>query len=196
MGNFIAIYSKELRSYFVSPVAYVIAGVFLFLSGFLFRSILMQFNLICLQLSQRAQQMGGAMPALNLNEMVVTQFFAVMDFIWLLIVPMLTMRLFAEEKKKQQASKKKQHVVKVKEIRVRPRIDTHDLETKVNLGRKFIQDGCKLKVTLMYRGRELSRTDLGLAVLGRVREMFSDIAEVEKEGSLEGRRQTIVLTGK
>ena len=47
-----------------------------------------------------------------------------------------------------------------------------------------------------YRGRELSRTDLGLAVLDRVREMFSDIAEVEKEGSLEGRRQTIVLTGK
>ena len=101
-----------------------------------------------------------------------------------------------EEKKKQQASKKKQHVVKVKEIRVRPRIDTHGLETKVNLGRKFIRDGCKLKVTLMDRGRELSRTDLGLAVLDRVREMFSDIAEVEKEGSLEGRRQTIVLTGK
>jgi len=48
----------------------------------------------------------------------------------------------------------------------------------------------------MYRGRELSRTDLGLAVLDRVREMFSDIAEVEKEGNLEGRRQTIVLTGK
>ena len=105
-------------------------------------------------------------------------------------------KLKYEEKKKQQASKKKQHVVKVKEIRVRPRIDTHDLETKVNLGRKFILDGCKLKVTLMYRGRELSRTDLGLAVLDRVREMFSDIAEVEKEGNLEGRRQTIVLTGK
>ena len=105
-------------------------------------------------------------------------------------------KLKYEEKKKQQASKKKQHVVKVKEIRVRPRIDTHDLETKVNLGRKFISDGCKLKVTLMYRGRELSRTDLGLAVLERVIEMLSDIAEVEKEGDLEGRRQTIVLTGK
>ncbi len=75
---------------------------------------------------------------------------------------------YDEEKKKQQASKKKQHVVKVKEIRVRPRIDTHDLETKVNLGRKFIRDGCKLKVTLMYRGRELSRTDLGLAVLAGI----------------------------
>ncbi|MBM3276707.1 MAG: ABC transporter permease subunit [Candidatus Handelsmanbacteria bacterium] len=99
MRNFLAIYTKELRSYFVSPVAYVIAGVFLFLSGYLFRNILMQFNFWCLQFGQRAQMMGGQMPTLNLNEMVVSQFFSVMDFIWLLVVPMLTMRLIAEEKK-------------------------------------------------------------------------------------------------
>lgn len=99
MRKFLAVYTKELRSYFVSPVAYVIAGVFLFLSGYMFRNILMQFNLICLQFSQRAQFMQGQMPSLNLNEWVVTQFFGVMDFIWLLVVPMLTMRLFAEEKK-------------------------------------------------------------------------------------------------
>ena len=105
-------------------------------------------------------------------------------------------KLKYEEKKKAQASKKKQHVVKIKEIRVRPRIDDHDLETKVSRGRKFIEDGCKLKVTLMFRGREMSRTDLGVDVLNRVIEMLSDIAEVEKHGELEGRRQTIVLTGK
>ena len=105
-------------------------------------------------------------------------------------------KLKYEEKKRAHANKKKQHVVKVKEIRVRPRIDDHDLETKVNLGRKFLTDGCKLKVTLMYRGRELSRTDLGLDVLNRVIEMLSDLSEVEKQGNLEGRRQTIVLTGK
>jgi ABC-2 type transport system permease protein len=100
MRNFFAVYLKEMRSYFVSPVAYVIAGVFLFLSGYLFRNILMQFNIWCLQFAQRSQTMGmRGMPNLNLNEMVVTQFFAVMDFIWLLVVPMLTMRLFAEEKK-------------------------------------------------------------------------------------------------
>ncbi|MEC9381218.1 MAG: ABC transporter permease subunit [Candidatus Latescibacterota bacterium] len=99
MRNLWAIYTKELRSYFVSPVAYVIAGVFLFLSGYLFRNILMQFNFWCIQFSQRAQFMQGGMPNLNLNEMVVTQFFGVMDFIWLLVVPMLTMRLLAEEKK-------------------------------------------------------------------------------------------------
>ncbi len=60
-------------------------------------------------------------------------------------------KLKYEEKKKAQASKKKQHVVKIKELRVRPRIDDHDLMTKVNRGRQFISDGCKLKITLMYR---------------------------------------------
>jgi len=99
MRNFLAIYNKEMRSYFVSPVAYVIAGVFLFLSGYLFRNILMQFNFWCLQFSQQQGMAGMGMPTLNLNEMVVTQFFAVMDFIWLMVVPMLTMRLIAEEKK-------------------------------------------------------------------------------------------------
>ena len=105
-------------------------------------------------------------------------------------------KLKYEEKKKAQASKKKQHVVKIKEMRVRPRIDDHDLETKVSRGRKCLEYGCKLKVTLMFRGREMSRTDLGVDVLNRVIEMLSDIAEVEKHGELEGRRQTIVLTGK
>ena len=105
-------------------------------------------------------------------------------------------KLKYEEKKKAQASKKKQHVVKIKEMRVRPRIDDHDLETKVSRGRKFLTDGCKLKVTLMFRGREMSRIDLGTDVLNRVIDMLSDIAEVEKHGELEGRRQTIVLTGK
>lgn len=105
-------------------------------------------------------------------------------------------KLKYEEKKKAQASKKKQHVVKIKELRVRPRIDDHDLLTKVNRGREFISDGCKLKITLMYRGREMSRLDLGLDVLDRIIDLFSDIAVVEKRGELEGRRQTIILTGK
>lgn len=105
-------------------------------------------------------------------------------------------KLKYEEKKKAQASKKKQHVVKIKELRVRPRIDDHDLLTKVNRGRQFISDGCKLKITLMYRGREMSRLDLGLDVLDRIIDLFSDIAIVEKHGELEGRRQTIILTGK
>ena len=105
-------------------------------------------------------------------------------------------KLKYEEKKKQQQSKKKQHVVKIKEIRLRPRIEDHDLMTKLNHGRKFLQDGAKLKVTLMFRGRELSRIDLGKIVMERVLEELADVAEVEKEIPLEGRRMSMILNAK
>ena len=105
-------------------------------------------------------------------------------------------KLKYEEKKKQQLSKKKQHVIKVKEIRLRPRIDDHDLMTKLNQGRKFLQDGSKLKVTLMFRGREMARVDLGKIVMEKVLEELSDVAEVEKDIPLEGRRMSMILNGK
>ncbi|MFC1549967.1 translation initiation factor IF-3 [Candidatus Neomarinimicrobiota bacterium] len=105
-------------------------------------------------------------------------------------------KLKYEEKKKAQQSKKKQHVVKLKEIRLRPRIDDHDLDTKVSMGRKFLLDGAKLKVTIMFRGREMSRLDLGEIVVNRVIEMLSDIAEIEKRNPMEGRRISLILTAK
>ena len=105
-------------------------------------------------------------------------------------------KLKYEEKKKQQQSKKKQHIVKIKEIRLRPRIEDHDLMTKLNHGRKFLQDGAKLKVTLMFRGRELSRIDLGQIVMERVLEELADVAEVEKDIPLEGRRMSMILNAK
>ena len=105
-------------------------------------------------------------------------------------------KLKYEKKKKIQISKKKQHVIKVKEIRLRPRIDDHDLMTKLNHGRKFLNDGAKLKVTLMFRGREMSRVDLGKLVMERVLEELSDVAEVEKDIPLEGRRMSMILNAK
>tara|TARA_Y100001970_G_scaffold275541_1_gene376898 strand:- start:706 stop:1086 length:381 start_codon:yes stop_codon:yes gene_type:complete len=105
-------------------------------------------------------------------------------------------KLKYEEKKKQQQSKKKQHVVKVKEIRLRPRIEDHDLMTKLTRGRKFLADGAKLKITLMFRGRELSRIDLGKIVMERVLEELADVAEVEKDIPLEGRRMSMILNAK
>jgi len=105
-------------------------------------------------------------------------------------------KLKYEEKKKQQLSKKKQHVIKVKEIRLRPRIDNHDLMTKLGHGRKFLNDGAKLKVTLMFRGREMARVDLGKLVMEKVLEELSDVAEVEKDIPLEGRRMSMILNAK
>ena len=105
-------------------------------------------------------------------------------------------KLKYEEKKKQQQSKKKQHVVKLKEIRLRPRIDDHDLMTKLNLGRKFLEAGAKLKITLMFRGRELARIDLGKVLMERVLEELADVAEVDKDSPLEGRRMSMILNAK
>ena len=102
-------------------------------------------------------------------------------------------KLKYEKKKKAHLSKKKQHVVKLKEIRLRPRIDSHDLDTKMNMGRKFLKDGCKLKVTLMFRGREMSRLDLGDIVMEKVVEMLKDIAVIEKQNPMEGRRMSLIF---
>ena len=105
-------------------------------------------------------------------------------------------KLRYEEKKRQQLSKKKQHIIKIKEIRLRPQIDDHDLSTKLNQGKKFLSEGAKLKVTLMFRGREMSRVDLGRNVMERVLEELSDVAEVEKDIPLEGRRMSVILNAK
>ena len=105
-------------------------------------------------------------------------------------------KLRYEEKKRQQLSKKKQHIIKIKEIRLRPQIDDHDLLTKLNQGRKFLLDGSKLKITLMFRGREMSRVDLGKIVMEKVLEELSDVAEVEKDIPLEGRRMSMILNAK
>ena len=102
-----------------------------------------------------------------------------------------------EAKKKLHNSKKKQHVIKIKEVRVRPAIGENDLNTKMNLGRKFLTDGCKLKVTVMFRGRELSRAEeMGDAILERIKMILEDIAEPEKQSELEGRRVSIMFTAK
>ena len=105
-------------------------------------------------------------------------------------------KLKYEEKKKIQINKKKQHVIKVKEIRIRPRIEDHDLMTKLNMGKKFLSDGCKLKITLIFRGRELSRIDLGTDVMDRVIQELAEIADIEKDIPLEGRRMSVIMTAK
>ena len=101
-----------------------------------------------------------------------------------------------EAKKKEHQSKKKQHVVKIKEIRIRPRIDKHDLDNKLNMGKKFLKEGFKLKVTMMFRGREMSRIDLGEDVLTKIVTILNDVAILEKQSPLEGRRIVLMFTSK
>lgn len=99
---------------------------------------------------------------------------------------------YAEQKKKAEA-RKKQKTQDIKEIKMRPNIDTHDYEVKTRAMTRFFEDGDKVKVTLRFRGREMAHQDRGMDVMNRVKDDFADIAKVEFEPKLEGRQMTMVL---
>jgi len=101
-----------------------------------------------------------------------------------------------EKKKKEKISKKKQHVVVVKEIRMRPKTDVHDLEFKIKHAREFLEQNNKVKFTVQFRGREMAYKEFGTRLLERVEEMLSDIAKVESEKKFEGRSMTMIMVQK
>ena len=98
-----------------------------------------------------------------------------------------------QQQKKQQEARKRQTVIQVKEIKVRPKTDDHDFETKVKHIRRFIEDGDRCKVTVFFRGREIVHKDRGLDILRRVIEATQDVAKVEQEPQAEGRTMCMYL---
>ncbi len=98
--------------------------------------------------------------------------------------------------KKANEARKKQKTFDVKEIKMRPNIDTHDYNVKMRNMRRFFDHGDKVKVTLRFRGREMAHRELGAALLDRVREETAEIAKVELEPRLEGRQMMMVLAPK
>ncbi len=101
-----------------------------------------------------------------------------------------------EQKKKDRASKKKQHQVEVKEVRVRPKIAEHDIQVKVRRARKFLEEGDKVQINCLFRGREMAHKEIGIDVMRHVFSFLEDIAKVEREPHLEGRRMVMLVTRK
>ena len=101
-----------------------------------------------------------------------------------------------EKQKLEKKNKKKQHVIHVKEIRVRPNTGDHDLLTKLSRAKKFLEAGDKVKITVMYRGREMARQDMGVDTLNRVVSILDDFAEIDKQANMEGRRLSLILSPK
>jgi len=101
-----------------------------------------------------------------------------------------------DQERQKKLNKKKQHVINVKEIRIRPNTDKHDLIIKINKGQKFLLKGDKLKVTVMFRGREFLRTEAGYQLLEQVKEILSEISVVDKEPNLQGKRLSLILSPK
>jgi len=98
-----------------------------------------------------------------------------------------------EEARKAREAKKKQHVIHVKEVKLRPKIETHDIEFKMRHARRFLEEGDKVKFTLMFRGREVTHPDRGRTLLEQVKAELEDIAVVESDIRHEGRTMTMLM---
>lgn len=101
-----------------------------------------------------------------------------------------------EAQKKAAAARKKQKTQDIKEIKMRPNIDTHDYEVKMKAVARFLEQGDKVKFTLRFRGREMAHQELGMKLLERVQEDIADVAKVEQAPKLEGRQMLMVVSPK
>ncbi len=101
-----------------------------------------------------------------------------------------------EAQKKAAAARKNQKTQEIKEIKMRPNIDDHDYDTKMKAVQRFIEEGDKVKLTLRFRGRELSHGELGLRLLERVRDDAIEYAKVEQLPKMEGRQMLMVIAPK
>ncbi|CAN0654592.1 Translation initiation factor IF-3 [Nitratireductor aquimarinus] len=102
-------------------------------------------------------------------------------------------RMKYQTQKKAAEARKKQKTIEIKEIKMRPNIDSHDYEVKMKAVRRFFEAGDKVKLTLRFRGREMAHMELGMKLLNRVKEEVEPIAKVEAEPKLEGRQMMMVL---
>ena len=101
-----------------------------------------------------------------------------------------------EEQKKKGVARKRQKLIEIKEIKLRPNIDTHDYDVKARAMHRFFEEGDKVKVTLRFRGGEMRHPELGMKLLQQVRTDFEPVAKVEYEPRMEGRQMIMILAPK
>ena len=101
-----------------------------------------------------------------------------------------------EQQKREKEARKKQKVISIKEVKLRPHIEQHDFDVKLKNAIRFVEEGNKVKVTIMFRGRELSHPELGKEVLARVAEKLGDTVSIERNAKLEGKNMTMIVAPK
>ncbi|MEW6695964.1 MAG: translation initiation factor IF-3 [Bacillota bacterium] len=101
-----------------------------------------------------------------------------------------------EQSKRDKEAKKKQRIIQVKEVKLRPRIEDHDYSVKAKNAERFLKDGDKVKVTIMFRGREIVHTDLGKKLLDRMAQDMKELCTVERQPKLEGKNMIMILAPK
>ena len=98
-----------------------------------------------------------------------------------------------EDARANRASRKKQHIIKVKEVKFRPGIEAHDYKFKVGHAKRFLHEGNKVKLTMMFRGRQVTHPEIGLQVLSRILEDLEEFGQAESQPNMEGRIMSMVI---
>lgn len=101
-----------------------------------------------------------------------------------------------EQSKREREARKKQKIIEIKEIRMTPKIETHDFQVKVKAAQKFLNDGDKVKAIIRFRGREIVHAELGKGLLMQLYENVRDQAVLEREPKIEGKNMIMILAGK
>ncbi|RKL61541.1 translation initiation factor IF-3 [Thermoanaerobacteraceae bacterium SP2] len=101
-----------------------------------------------------------------------------------------------EQSKREKEARKNQRIINIKEIRMNPNIEEHDFQVRVKNARRFLKDGDKVKVTIKFRGREITHTKLGEEVLKKMADSVQEIGFIEKQPLIEGRNMIMVLSPK
>ena len=101
-----------------------------------------------------------------------------------------------EQQKRERETRKKQRIISVKEVKLRPNIEDHDFDVKLKNALRFLDDGDKVKITIMFRGRELSHPELGRVLLDRMADCIRELAIIEREPKLEGKNMIMIVSPK
>ncbi|MCL5982116.1 MAG: translation initiation factor IF-3 [Firmicutes bacterium] len=99
-----------------------------------------------------------------------------------------------EQSKREKEARKNQKVITVKEVKVRPNIEDHDFQVKLRNARRFLEEGDKVKASVMFRGREITHPELGRKLLVRLAKEVDDLASMERDPKVEGRNMVMILT--
>ncbi len=101
-----------------------------------------------------------------------------------------------EQSKREKEARKNQKIITVKEVKVRPNIEDHDLNVKIRNAQKFLTNGDKVKVTVVFRGREITHSELGRQICDKISDALSEYSVIEKKPKVEGRNMIMILTSK
>ena len=145
----------------------------------------------------KGQQLG-VMPLIQAREVARKQSLDIVEVAATAVPPVCRLLDYGkfkyEQAKKERQARRSQKVALLKEVRMRPKIGDHDFEAKARLAKKLLEGGDKVKVSILFRGREITHPDIGLRLLQRMPESLKEVASVDRQPSMEGRRMNMILT--